>query len=495
MTEERKQELTQLLNEAMEGLEIGVPLGVSSLLLPPTRGGKNRTIEAYFGGGSLPLPKVKLKNYLQQRWRSYGVDSSSILIHIECYTASETTKSKLLDFMREESDPFIHEDKTDSTFFQSYAIADDNGKGFHLYEISGGSVHLRYILEHLLKIAVAWGVERAVSTFDEGSCLKGKQGFYQDIASLEGIVVEREIQVCDGVRLVPFPRPTTFEFESYFPGFSIRDSRFSREVNVGKTLLIIDRPLLSIFHKSSHETFDETLVSDRPFLQIETHDIKFPNSHKVNSFRKLFCQALSLACNSPVQIACKWWFLPEDDLLDPFPSGGIGYSLGLFGRSVKAEQSEIDKAKCLYHNLINLDSKTQGKLQIAIDRWIKSKTYQTPEDKILDLAIAFEALYVPDYSEVTFKLGVRASRYLEEHRKDREELLAVFREFYKFRSRVVHGGKPKENVTIQNESIPISKFITIIQDRCRDSIEKIMKQCLKEGKFPDNDYWDSLVLG
>ena len=175
----------------------------------------------------------------------------------------------------------------------------------------------------------------------------------------------------------------------------------------------------------------------------------------------------------------------------------MGYSPRLFGGSVKAGQSEIDKAKCLYHNLISLNRRTQEKLLIAIDRWVKSKTNQAPSDQIIDLAIAFEALYLPDRGESTYKLGVRASLYLGDEKKDREELLAVFKEFYKFRSAVVHGGKPKEeeNVKIKGEPIPIPKFITIVQNRCLESIEKIMNHCLKKGKFPDNDYWDSLILG
>ena len=141
MTEKRKQKLRQLLNEAMEGLKIGVPLGVSSLLLSPTTGGTNRTIEACFGGGSLPLPKVKLQNYLRQRWRSYGVDSSSILVHLQCYPASETTKSKLLDFMREELEPFIHEKDVDSSYSASYAITYEKD-GFRLHDIRSGVIRV-----------------------------------------------------------------------------------------------------------------------------------------------------------------------------------------------------------------------------------------------------------------------------------------------------------------------------------------------------------------
>ena len=134
-------------------------------------------------------------------------------------------------------------------------------------------------------------------------------------------------------------------------------------------------------------------------------------------------------------------------------------------------------------------------MQIAIDRWIKSKTYQTSEDKIIDLAIAFEALYLPDTGEATFKFAARASWYLGKDRKNRAELFEVFKELYKCRSRIVHGGELKENIAIEGKSVSIEKFITRAQDLCRDSIEKIMKQYSREGKFPKNDYWDNLILG
>ena len=41
----------------------------------------------------------------------------------------------------------------------------------------------------------------------------------------------------------------------------------------------------------------------------------------------------------------------------------------------------------------------------------------------------------------------------------------------------------------------MEKFITRAQDLCRSSIEKIMKQCSREGAFPKNDYWDTLDTG
>ena len=98
--------------------------------------------------------------------------------------------------------------------------------------------------------------------------------------------------------------------------------------------------------------------------------------------------------------------------------------------------------------------------------------------------------------ESTFKLGTRAAWYLGEDEEDRRKLLAEFKGLYKCRSAVVHGEKElEESVMIDENPIPIFDFITQSQNRCRESIKKIMQQCLKDGKFPKNDYWDDLVLG
>ena len=483
MTEERKQELTQLLEEAMNGLQIGVRLKSSSLLLPSTIEGASNTIQVFFGRGSLPLLREKLQDYLQKRWTSYDLDFSSVLMHLEFYFLEDKTKSQLLEFIREELTPFIHEDE-----IQSFSYAVDNwlDDEFRFFGLRSSLLSPLVLLEHLLKIAIAWGVEKAVSTFDDGTCLEGKQGFFQDIASLEGIVVEKEIQVYEGVRLVPFPPRTTFEFERYFPDLSIR--RYDLERNMGKTLLITDRPMLSIFHNPSEKTFEEIPVNDLP-VQVDTDNIKFPNSEAVDTFRKFFCQALSLACNSSVQIARKWWFSAGDEIFRPFPGGGMGYSPKLFGDSVEAGLSEIDEAKRLYEILVNQNSNTSSKigekLHIPIDRWIKSKTSQTAVDKIIDLGIALEALYLSEGTreQLTLQFRLRAAWYLGKGKEHRKRLMDEFKAIYDWRSAVVHTGKlPKKAKNVTQE------FITNAQNLCRDSIMKI----LEDGKFPD---WNDLILG
>ena len=99
MTEERKQELRQLLNEAMENLEI-----------------RQRS------ANNSPLPPIDIRGYgvhLRQYWKSYAETSLGVVMTYEPNIANEDVKSKILDFIRVEFASFIDEDKILSASFFS----------------------------------------------------------------------------------------------------------------------------------------------------------------------------------------------------------------------------------------------------------------------------------------------------------------------------------------------------------------------------------------
>ena len=468
MTEERKEELRQLLRNATapENLEI-----------------RQRS------QNSVPLPPIDIRGYrahLRQYWKSYA--ETWVVMAYEPNIVNEDVRSKLLGFIRVEFAPFIDEDKI---LFASLFLIGGVLDGFS--PISP----LDYLLMQLVKISIAYGIEEAVSTFDKGT--KETQGSFQNIALLDGIRLKREINVFEGIRLIPLPRSTS-ELPYYLRSH-LHD--VPKDFFSGKTLLVVDCSVSPIFHKpfraSTMQEYDDQL--NRIFrAEIDSDD--FPNL-KVGDFPlNLLCQALSLACHSEVKIFFSARFLPEDTLYNLSHGMGRGGSRTRprLGNFPEVGQPEIERAKHLYKilfelNRAELNSKDRKKLQIAIGRWIRSTANKDLEDKIIDLVIALEALYLPDAGESTFKLAVRASWHLGEDRGNRAKLFKVFKELYKCRSKVVHGGEPKENVVIEGESVPMEKFITRAQDLCRDSIEKIMKQCLKEGEFPKNDYWDNLILG
>ena len=475
MTEERKQELRQLLNEATtkENLEIWYEHGQGKIY-----------------GYKKSIPVDEYQKYLQQRWASYSTEPMGFSSDVKPHIASEVTKSKLLGFIREELDASI---EGNSVYSASYAIEGNHADGFRLENTRSGGVGIDGCLYHLLKIAIVCGVEEAVSVFERSSRIEGSQGYFQSVASLEGIRLESEIQVFEGVRLVTVPDPASGPVPAvllpHMPDFLFllaRESEFSAR---GKTLLVIDCPVYSICHKSSQEMFyDERPINDVPF-KFSLEGEKFTDRKADRFFVRLFCQALSLACNSAVQRSGTGWLFPEEEFFHP-GNGGVSLSRSrgqfgdaTFGEVAKVGETEINEAKCLYKKLIDLDSGDSGKkVQISCDRWLKSKTPRNPIDQIIDLGIAFESLYVPDggRGEIRFKFAVHAAWHLGKDHEDRKALMEEFKKIYDWRSKVVHTGK------LPNKEV--DKIIERAQDLCRQSIMKI----LEDGKFPD---WNSLILG
>ena len=167
MTEERKQELRQLLQKIMESVEI-----VSQ------------------DGGSLPVTEYGAQ--LRERWASYSAESRSVKDFSPSIVIDETAL-KLHAFIKSELGQFINEDRIVTAI--SYAMGG-----------SSEGVHLNSFLTQLLKIAIARGTEEAVLAFDR--CTKDTHVSIQCVALLEGIKIEEAIQVFEGVRLVPCPRLT-----------------------------------------------------------------------------------------------------------------------------------------------------------------------------------------------------------------------------------------------------------------------------------------------
>ena len=452
MTEDKKQELTQVLQEALANLEIRCAWakGISYL-----------TVSDY-------------RNHLLQRWDYSGPSVLNFTPHI----VREDTKSKLLDFIRAELSGYIHEDMIQSACF---------------FIKIGGQIpgyHLSYLLYQLMRITIVRGVENAVLAFDR--CTTETHGSFQYLAILEGIKLESEIHIYAGIQLIPLP-----ENKSQLPRYLLNHMfRGDEDKFTGRTLLIIDCSVFPMFCKpvpipnqdSSSQAFQECLSRFR----IEVGNSTFPN-FDVDIFYNKFCQALSLVCNSNVQISRHWPFLAEDKLFN-LESMGVSRtqypSHPPFGMPNPLSSLQIDEVKHLYELLVNRDSGILKKLKIPIDRWQKSKRDRDPVDKMIDLGIGFESLYLQDTrDELTFKLGVRASWYLGKDKGHRKKLLAEFKEIYKCRSTGVHDGKLKSSVTIEGKSVPISEFIERSQDLCRNSIIKI----LEDGKFPDD--WNNVILG
>ena len=292
------------------------------------------------------------------------------------------------------------------------------------------------------------------------------ENIYDIVVLLDGIVLENEVEVYSGICLVPFPQSLGKkgkEIPRYISEWAPAAGGIKYFFN--KTQLIIDSSVVFEFN------IDQ------------------------------LCQALSLACNSGIQIATS-----IQVRIDEEPFSLVSYS----GPAVTCKQrdpakdSDIEEAKRLYKILDSLEPDVRRKLQIPINRWIKSHIMQsamvdkmiTPDippediatspttrdvDKMIDLGIAFESLYLSGRKNLSLKFRRRASWFLKKNEAHRKALKEKFEKVYDLRCDAVHEGRLPRDVEICGKSVPIPKFIEQAQNLCQQSILTI----IKNGQFPD----------
>ena len=195
MTKERKQELRQLLQEAMESIVITRNSMATMLVLQ----GKSMSIEEY-------------RECLQTRRRSYRPDLIVTDLAYRPEIQDDVIKSKLLNFIRAELKNYIREHKHKLVRVFGYAETIQTA----VYGIHGGGTPMGFpiesLLEKFLKIVIASGAETAISAFDK--CTKETKGFFQKIIFIRGIGISEmesllekieqteEVKISQGIRLI-----------------------------------------------------------------------------------------------------------------------------------------------------------------------------------------------------------------------------------------------------------------------------------------------------
>ena len=123
-----------------------------------------------------------------------------------------------------------------------------------------------------------------------------------------------------------------------------------------------------------------------------------------------------------------------------------------------------------------------GRLRLALSRLGSSLSRSGPHaafDGIVDVAIALEAMYQVGPPEQTYRLGTRASHFLEESAESRTTTYKAVRDFYKARSTIVHGGSGDEGDVL---------------DTSLDIARRTLTKLLLEGGPSSFSDWDELVI-
>ena len=146
-----------------------------------------------------------------------------------------------------------------------------------------------------------------------------------------------------------------------------------------------------------------------------------------------------------------------------------------------------------------VDFKKYGFIELAIRRFNLAHVRKELEDKLIDLMIAFEALYLINTDqELGFKLATRAAFILgkDKGKTEKEKIYIFLKKAYSIRSGIVHGNKHLDkNIKLSDdEEISVQDFILQLEDYLRPSIIHFINLSMDYEVKEISQYLDRIVF-
>lgn len=156
-------------------------------------------------------------------------------------------------------------------------------------------------------------------------------------------------------------------------------------------------------------------------------------------------------------------------------------------KSYSLSQSDVPELQSLFEAIQN--KTLPQRLVMAISRINFASERIRPEDQLIDLMIAVEALYGGDgKTDLRYKLGLRCAAYLETTLESRREILSFMKKAYDKRSSLVHGSNSKKGLSTEAVVNELRRIVQV-------SIKQMIEDVANGRNMPDDDSFDELLLG
>jgi Apea-like HEPN len=189
-----------------------------------------------------------------------------------------------------------------------------------------------------------------------------------------------------------------------------------------------------------------------------------------------------------IHLAPKWFFIGSHSVANRvLGEGFVTYKFG----------SENDtRAFPLFWNKLE-NKKVKKELGTAVRRFSYSCVRHQNEDKIVDLMIAAESLFLHDTreGEKRFRLALRAGRFLSTDPAKQKEVYDRMRKAYDLRSLLVHGGSAPSLRRLKGELTENDHLIAAVGDDVHTAILKAINILSEPQATALNDaYWDEMLF-
>ena len=137
-----------------------------------------------------------------------------------------------------------------------------------------------------------------------------------------------------------------------------------------------------------------------------------------------------------------------------------------------------------------LKESDKGRVNLALDRIMRSRCQFVSGNRAIDIAIALEVLFMNvDRDEHSYKISLRPARLLRRDLKTRRRTFLEVKRLYDMRSSMVHSGSVKNEYRLDGVSVPAHEIVEVVDVICTEAIRAFLSM----GEIPDD--WRDIELG
>jgi hypothetical protein len=180
--------------------------------------------------------------------------------------------------------------------------------------------------------------------------------------------------------------------------------------------------------------------------------------------------------------------------------GGTTYSAGqvrLHADTCSLTETDVPEVLRVWELL----NRSADGFAFSVRRFSQSFERADPDDRIVDLVIAGESIFVGDTEsngrgELRFRFALRAAKFVDHPTYGRRDMLDVMQRAYDARSAVVHGGHPNPKKIFLPDDKPatLRTFSDAVEHIIRLAILKAIAVPQGEPGVHSSMYWTSLFL-
>ncbi len=174
----------------------------------------------------------------------------------------------------------------------------------------------------------------------------------------------------------------------------------------------------------------------------------------------------------------------------------IGGSAGAFSMSIRRlyprgyalNQAEVPELRRIAHALSNPAVMDDGALQVALRRVEVSSSRESPQDELIDLMVAAEAVFTSgSNAEVTFRMSTRAGHLLGPEPDSKAGIKRQMAHAHDTRSRIVHGD------AVSNERL--NEDLAATREIVRRALIRFVTSVAETGIPVTQTDWDAVTFG